>query len=169
MVKIVKNDSKGYGYNYASLSDIANQGFEIPKMKTGTDTVSLREYMYYYDTELKEWIRGAEIVVPENIISKDGKPKMNSAQLFASAVTYSRRVTTLMALGLATNDDGAIENLEGTNIFDMPVPDEMPWQFTKLYSTEEQSKILEYYKVKRVEEIPADILEKYVMDRYGKK
>ena len=35
--KIVANTSKAYGYNYASLSDIANQGFSIPKMKTGTD------------------------------------------------------------------------------------------------------------------------------------
>ena len=35
--KIVANTSKAYGYNYASLGDIANQGFEIPRMKTGTE------------------------------------------------------------------------------------------------------------------------------------
>ena len=31
--KIVANTSKAYGYNYASLGDIALQGFKIPKMK----------------------------------------------------------------------------------------------------------------------------------------
>ena len=69
--KIVANTSKAYGYNYASLGDIALQGFKIPKMKTGTE--NLKEYVYYYDEEIKEWIRGAEIVVPENIVSRDGK------------------------------------------------------------------------------------------------
>lgn len=86
---IVANTSKAYGYNYASLGDIALQGFKIPKMKTGTEDG--KEYVFYYDTDLKEWIRGAEIVVPENIITRDGKNKMNSAQLYGSALTYARR------------------------------------------------------------------------------
>ena len=61
---IVATESKAYGYNYASLSDIAKQGFTIPKMKTATDTNG-KDYVYYYDTELKEWIRGSEIIIPE--------------------------------------------------------------------------------------------------------
>ena len=98
--KIVANTSKAYGYNYASLSDIANQGFTIPKMKTGTD--GEKEYVYYYDAELKEWVRGAEIVVPEMKGS-------NSAQRYGSAITYARRYTTLLALSLACDDDKKIE------------------------------------------------------------
>ena len=35
--------------------------YTLPKMKTGTE--SEREYVYYYDSELKEWIRGAEIII----------------------------------------------------------------------------------------------------------
>lgn len=100
---IVKNNSKGYGYNYASLSDIANQGYEIPKMKTESEYE--REYVYYYDTDLKEWIRGAEIVIPES-------KGMNKAQLYGSALTYARRYTTLMALCLCCGDDDVIENLK---------------------------------------------------------
>ena len=98
----VKNNSKGYGYNYASLSDIAIQGFEIPKMKTGTD--GGKDYVYYYDKELNEWIQGAEIVVPE-------AKGMNKAQLYGSALTYARRYTTLMALQLCCGDDNIIEDL----------------------------------------------------------
>ena len=54
---IVVNDSKAYGYNYASLSDIAKQGFKIPKMKTGTETE--KEYVYYYDNQTPAEIASA--------------------------------------------------------------------------------------------------------------
>lgn len=100
--KIVKNNSKGYGYNYAALSDIAEQGFDIPKMKTGTENE--RDYVFYFDKELNEWVRGAEIVIPE------GTKGMNKAQLYGSAVTYARRYTTLMALQLSCDDDKKLES-----------------------------------------------------------
>lgn len=99
---IVKNNSKGYGYNYASLSDIANQGYEIPKMKT--ESQDGKEFVFYYDSDLREWIRGAEIVIPES-------KGMNKAQLYGSALTYARRYTTLMALCLCCGDDDIIEDL----------------------------------------------------------
>ena len=57
MAKIVKNERQARNYTYASLADIAKQGFEIPKMKTGTE--NNKEYVFYKDGE--EWIRGAEI------------------------------------------------------------------------------------------------------------
>lgn len=105
---IVKNNSKGYGYKYASLSDIANQGFEIPKMKTESEYED--EFVYYYDADLKEWIRGAKIVIPE-------VKGMNKAQVYGSALTYARRYTTLMALQLCCGDDDVIENIneDGTS------------------------------------------------------
>lgn len=105
---IVTNDSKGYGYNYASLGDIAKQGYKVPKMKTGSDGDN--EYVYYYDTEIKEWIRGSQIVIPDS-------KGMNKAQVYGSALTYARRYTTLMALSLACDDDKKIEDLkeDGTN------------------------------------------------------
>lgn len=102
MAQIVKNNSEGYGYNYASLSDIAKQGYEIPKMKIINNGEV--DYVYYLDKELNEWQQGARIVVP----SSKG---MNEAQLYGSALTYARRYTTLMALGLACDDDKEIENI----------------------------------------------------------
>lgn len=171
--KVVKNTSKAYGYNYASLGDIANQGYEIPKMKTGTE--DLKEFVYYYDKDLNEWIRGAEIVVPENIISKDGKNKMNSAQLYGSALTYARRYTTLMALSLCCDDD---KNLEATapksGIFDEPIPHtnvkDMANEFRKLYTQEEQTRIMNGLKVTKAEDIGMHDLEKYInFAKYGKK
>lgn len=168
--KIVANTSKAYGYNYASLSDIANQGFTIPKMKTGTD--GEKEYVYYYDAELKEWVRGAEIVVPEMKGS-------NSAQRYGSAITYARRYTTLLALSLACDDDKKIETQEPTDTKkaerwqgleqDLNIKD-LADEFRKLYTQEEQDRILKGLKYSRAEDIGIVDLQKYVnFKKYGKK
>ena len=168
--KIVANTSKAYGYNYASLSDIANQGFAIPKMKTGTD--GEKEYVYYYDAELKEWVRGAEIVVPEMKGS-------NSAQRYGSAITYARRYTTLLALSLACDDDKKIETQEPTDSKkaerwqgleqDLNIKD-LADEFRKLYTKEEQDRILKGLKYTRAEDIGIVDLQKYVnFKKYGKK
>lgn len=168
--KIVANTSKAYGYNYASLSDIANQGFTIPKMKTGTD--GEKEYVYYYDAELKEWVRGAEIVVPEMKGS-------NSAQRYGSAITYARRYTTLLALSLACDDDKKIETQEPTDTKkaerwqglqeDLNIKD-LADEFRKLFSQEEQDRILKGLKYTRAEDIGIVDLQKYVnFKKYGKK
>ena len=98
--QLVGNRSKAYGYNYASLGDIALQGFVIPKMRT--KTTEFGEYVEYYDTELKEWFTGAKIVVPEMKGSND-------AQRYGSALTYARRYTVQMALGLACDEDKKLE------------------------------------------------------------
>lgn len=168
--KIVANTSKAYGYNYASLSDIANQGFAIPKMKTGTD--GEKEYVYYYDAELKEWVRGAEIVVPEMKGS-------NSAQRYGSAITYARRYTTLLALSLACDDDKKIETQEPTDSKkaeiwqglqeDLNIKD-LADEFRRLYTQEEQDRILIGLKYTRAEDIGIVDLQKYVnFKKYGKK
>lgn len=138
---IVINDSEGYGYNYASLSDIAKQGFEIPKMKTEVDEHSNKEYVCYYDKEMNMWVRGAQVVVPDN-------KGMNAAQCYGSALTYARRYTTLMALGLACEDDKQLETNEE--------PKASPKQITlieNLYDKDNLMKILEYYQISMLNEL----------------
>lgn len=168
---IVANTSKAYGYNYASLGDIALQGFKIPKMRTGSENG--KEYVFYYDTELNEWVRGAEIVVPENIISKDGKNKMNSAQLYGSALTYARRYTTLMALSLVCDEDKKLEAQSPSGIFDEPIGNNLKAladEFRQLYTAEEQKRILDGLHYTKAEEIGMNDLQKYInFKKYGKK
>lgn len=157
--KVIKNNSKGYGYNYASLADIVNQGYDLPKMKTGTEDG--REYVYYKDGE--EWIRGAEVVVPEG--------KMNKAQLYGSALTYARRYTTLMALQLASDDDVTVENLNpnGTKKMSKPTSKaDLCIAIEKLYTEAEVVKLLNYYKKTSLSELDEEILNKYFDDRSGK-
>lgn len=162
---IVTNDSKAYGYNYASLSDIAKQGFKIPKMKTGTEND--KEYVYYYDDSLKEWIRGAEVVIPDMRGS-------NQAQRYGSAITYARRYTCHLALQLACDDDKKIETQEPkkSEIFDEPIGNlkELADEFRSLYSKEDQTRILNGLKLKRAEDIGIVDLQKYInFKKYGKK
>ena len=108
--KIVKNTSKAgsgsYGYNYASLADIMEQGHEIPKMRirnvfTPDGSQYIGDWLEYFDG--KEWQLGSRII--------DAELKgMNPMQSRGSAETYARRYTTLMALQLAGQDDKAVEN-----------------------------------------------------------
>lgn len=154
MANVVKNESKGYNYSYASLGDIANQGFAIPKMKTGTE--NSKEYVYYFDDEIKEWIRGAEIIVP------DGKG-MNKAQLYGSALTYARRYTVLMADKLATDDDVRLEKTEG--VFDEPTPvdiEKLAKEFNELIPKQSQAQILNYFNVQKPQDLEVGVLQGYV-------
>ena len=108
--QIVKNTSKAgdgrFGYNYASLADIADQGFIIPKMRIkpffnqAGDLVG--EWLEYQDRE-GEWQLGSRI------IEADLKG-MNPMQSRGSAETYARRYTTQLALGIAGQDDKKIED-----------------------------------------------------------
>lgn len=163
---IVANASKAYGYNYASLSDIAKQGFTIPKMKTGTEND--KEYVYYYDAEIKEWVRGAEIVVPEMKGS-------NSAQRYGSAITYARRYTCHLALQLACDDDKKLETqAPKQNMWDGLEEDkslkDLANEFRSLYTKEEQERIYNGLKIDKAEDIGTINLAKYInFKKYGQK
>lgn len=101
--QIVKNSSRAFSYNYASLADIVNQGFKIPIMETRQMGEGL--FMGWID-EKGEWRQGAPVVVPE-------MKGMNAAQAMGSALTYARRYTAQMALGLACDDDAKLEKTKG--------------------------------------------------------
>lgn len=103
--QIIKSASSGYGYKYASLADIARQGCTIPKM--ATRCVDGQIFICWLDDN-GEWIQGAPVIVPE-------MRGMNAAQAMGSALTYARRYTALMALGLASDDDDAIETARPAN------------------------------------------------------
>lgn len=99
MTKVVKNQSQGYGYHYASLADFARQGIEIPQMIT--KLVDGVEYVYYKQGD--EWLQGARVIT--HFESKG----MNAAQAYGSALTYARRYTVAMANAIATDDDDEVE------------------------------------------------------------
>ena len=103
--KVIKANSKagktgGYGFSYASLSDIAKAGYEIPKMRI-KPTEDGRQFLEYKDGD--DWLLGAQI------ITEFKSPGMNACQAYGSALTYARRYTAQLALGLAVDDDKNVE------------------------------------------------------------
>lgn len=164
--KVVANTSKAYGYNYASLGDIANQGFEIPRMKTGTEEG--KEYVFCYDKDTKEWIRGAEIVIPQ-------MKSMNLAQMYGSALTYARRYSVLMYLGLVCDDDKKLEAQAPNDMWEgleeqkkAPSLKQSADQFRQIVPIDIQDKILANFKVGRAEDLGIKNLQEYI-NHYGKK
>lgn len=101
--QIVKAESKAFGYNYASLADIVAQGFKLPIMETRN--IDGETFMGWLDDK-GEWHQGAPLIVPE-------MKGMNAAQAMGSALTYARRYTAQMALGLACDDDAKLEKTKG--------------------------------------------------------
>lgn len=96
--KIVKNASKGYGYTYSNLADLARAGIDIPPMKT--EKVGEDEYVFAKIGN--EWVQGAKVVEME-------MKGMNAAQAYGSALTYARRYTVQLVMGIACDDDDKIE------------------------------------------------------------
>lgn len=96
--QIIKNASKGYGYTYSNLADLAKAGVTIPPMKT--QKVDGDEYVFALVNN--EWIQGAKVVEME-------MKGMNAAQAYGSALTYARRYTVQLVMGIACDDDDKIE------------------------------------------------------------
>lgn len=156
--QIVKSESKAYGYNYASLSDIVKQGFKIPIMET--KVVGEQLYMGWLDDK-NEWHQGAPVVVPEMKGS-------NKAQMTGAALTYARRFTAQMALGLACDSDKELETKEVKNtprkvdfakvredIKSMKTLDDLTKYWNELYLTENQANVLRKDFTKRRVELSA--------------
>lgn len=96
--QIVKNASKGYGYTYSNLADLARAKVTIPPMKT--QKVDGDEYVFALVDG--EWIQGAKVVELE-------MKGMNAAQAYGSALTYARRYTVQLVMAVACDDDDKIE------------------------------------------------------------
>ena len=96
--QIVKNASKGYGYTYSNLADLAKAGIEIPPMKT--QRIDGEEYVFAKVGD--EWLQGAKVVEME-------MKGMNAAQAYGSALTYARRYTVQLVMAIACDDDDKVE------------------------------------------------------------
>ena len=103
MSKVIKKNSKGYGYEYASLADLVEQGCAMPHMKIELEDG--KQFLWFYDESLTEWLRGPEIVIPE-------MAKANKAQQYGAALTYAFRYVTQMFNRVATGDDALIEDID---------------------------------------------------------
>lgn len=101
--KVVKTSSRAgsdkFGFSYASLSDLAKQNINIPRMRV--TVINGQQFIEYFDG--KEWQTGAQVIA--DFESKG----MNKVQAYGSALTYARRYTVQLAECVAVDDDKNIE------------------------------------------------------------
>lgn len=119
--KILGNKSDGYKYKYTSLADIVLAGYDLPPMRIATLTDANGtpvivdgapvEYIEAYREGgiISDWVRGARVVLPKLPEGAKDNKTMNDAQLYGASISYARRYTALMLLGIACEDDNKVE------------------------------------------------------------
>lgn len=102
----IAKKTEGFGYKYTELADINKYCEEngiLYYQDVDTCEINGKDYIitYIYDNESKTWLphRGCQIV--EAVLQGIKNP----VQEYGSSLTYCRRYSLLMALGLATEDD----------------------------------------------------------------
>lgn len=119
--KILGNKSDGCKYKYTSLADIVLAGYDLPPMRIATLTDANGtpvivdgapvEYIEAYREGgiVSDWVRGARVVLPKLPEGAKDNKTMNDAQLYGASISYARRYTALMLLGIACEDDNKVE------------------------------------------------------------
>lgn len=109
MKSTIKKKTEGYGYKYTELADI-NEYCEENNIRyyqeIETSEINQKDYMitYLYDSKTGELIRKARGCQIVDAVLQGIK---NPVQEYGSSLSYCRRYSLLMALGLATEDDDA--------------------------------------------------------------
>lgn len=100
----LKKNKEGYGYKYTELAEI-NKYCEENKIRyyqeVETNEINQKDYIVTYLIENGETTRHRGCQIVDAILSGIKNP----VQEYGSSLTYCRRYSLLMALGLATEDD----------------------------------------------------------------
>lgn len=109
MKNVVKKRTEGYGYKYTELSDL-NKYCEENNIRyyqeIETNEINQKDYIitYLIDDKVGELIRKVRGC---QIVEATLQGIKNKVQEYGSSLTYCRRYSLLMALGLACEDDDA--------------------------------------------------------------
>lgn len=115
MKSTIAKNSEAYGYKYTELADInkycEDNGIRYYQ-EVETNEINQKDYIITYITKDDETTkhRGCQIV--EAKLSGINNP----VQAYGSSLTYCRRYSLLMALGLATEDNDAADLTEVENM-----------------------------------------------------
>lgn len=128
MKSTIAKKTEGYGYKYTELADInkycEDNGITYYQ-ETDTCDINQKDYIVtfvsYDNGETYERHRGCQIV---DAVLQGIK---NPVQEYGSSLTYCRRYSLLMALGLATEDD---DGASLTQVKEATQDDAVKWTFT---------------------------------------
>lgn len=143
MKSTIAKKTEGYGYKYTELADInkycEDNGIRYYQ-EVETSEINQKDYIITYlvkENELTTKHRGCQIV--EAVLSGIKNP----VQEYGSSLTYCRRYSLLMALGLATEDD------DGASLTQEPTKEEA-LEYTLTFGK---------HKGKKLTELPKEYLE----------
>jgi uncharacterized protein (DUF3820 family) len=142
MKSTIAKKTEGYGYKYTELADInkycEDNGIRYYQ-EIETSEINQKDYIitYLVNGDKVEKHRGCQIV--EAVLSGIKNP----VQEYGSSLTYCRRYSLLMALGLATEDD------DGASLTQEPTQEEAD-NYTLTFGK---------HKGKKLNELPKDYIE----------
>jgi uncharacterized protein (DUF3820 family) len=142
MKSTIAKKTEGYGYKYTELADInkycEDNGIRYYQ-EIETSEINQKDYIitYIVNGDKVEKHRGCQIV--EAVLSGIKNP----VQEYGSSLTYCRRYSLLMALGLATEDD------DGASLTQEPTQEEAD-NYTLTFGK---------HKGKKLNELPKDYIE----------
>lgn len=102
----IKKNRDGYGYKYTELAEINKYCLENDisyYQEIETSTINQKDYIVTYVIQNGETTKHMGCQIVEAKLSGINNP----VQAYGSSLTYCRRYSLLMALGLATEDDDA--------------------------------------------------------------
>ena len=142
MKSTIAKKTEGYGYKYTELADInkycEDNGIRYYQ-EIETNEINQKDYIitYLVNGDKVEKHRGCQIV--EAVLSGIKNP----VQEYGSSLTYCRRYSLLMALGLATEDD------DGASLTQEPTQEEA------------DNYVMEFgkYKGTKLKDVPTDYIE----------
>ena len=152
MKTTITKNKEGYGYKYTELAEI-NKYCEENGIRyyqeVETSEINQKDYIVTYLVKegKEEKHRGCQIV------EATLKGIKNPVQEYGSSLTYCRRYSLLMALGLATEDDDA-QSLTVKEV--KKVTEEQITQIKELVEDEKFEDMLNYYKIKKIEDMSYD-------------
>lgn len=106
----IKKNASGYGYNYTDLAEIHNyleaQGITYYQYIDVLDGVDYIMTVPIINGEPQEPRRGCRVI---EFNANMGNGKTNIFQMYGSAISYLRRYSLMMCLGLVSQDSDAEE------------------------------------------------------------
>ena len=102
----IKKNKEGYGYKYTELAEINKYCLEngiTYYQEIETNELNLKDYIITYVTENGQTTKHKGCQIVDAVLSGIKNP----VQEYGSSLTYCRRYSLLLALGLATEDNDA--------------------------------------------------------------
>lgn len=177
----IKKSKDGYGYKYTELSQIneycENNNIEYYQ-EIETCDINGEDYMVTYISEDgKDFIKHRGCKIVDAVLSGIKNP----VQEYGSSLTYCRRYSLLMALGLATEDDDG-KSMNNSKKVDKkenkPTTETKPELASeaqleilrKIFSNEDlMKKLLTKYKLDKLENMPKNIATEVIKKNMTKK